>query len=115
MKQSYWKQHYVLETDADEIERHLQRTTFPSGGKQFALISFEAGKNAPCNGYLDHPFKNKHLETDKVLPPCLQTEEGWCTIRASSPQPHARTTIRSRDGEVSCMSGMADPSPAAEE
>ncbi len=24
-----------------------------------------------CNGYLDHPFKNKHLETDQVLPPLL--------------------------------------------
>ena len=47
MKQSYWKQYYVLETDADEIERHLQRTTFPSGGKQFELIYFEEGKNAP--------------------------------------------------------------------
>ena len=47
MKQSYWKQYYVLETDADEIERHLQRTTFPSGGKQFELIYFEERKNAP--------------------------------------------------------------------
>jgi len=47
MKQSYWKQHYVLETDADEIERHLHRTTFLSGGKQFELTYFEEGKNAP--------------------------------------------------------------------
>ncbi|HEX9133424.1 MAG TPA: hypothetical protein VF844_14130 [Ktedonobacteraceae bacterium] len=47
MKQSYWKQYYVLETDADEIERHLQRTTFPSGAARFELIYFEAGKNAP--------------------------------------------------------------------
>ncbi len=47
MKQSYWKQYYVLETDVDEIEKHLQRTTFPSGGKQFELIHFEGGKNAP--------------------------------------------------------------------
>ncbi len=47
MKQSYWKQYYVLETDADEIERHLQRTTFRSGGTQFELIYFEEGKNAP--------------------------------------------------------------------
>lgn len=47
MKQSYWKQYYVLETDADEIERHLQRTTFRSGGKQLELIYFEEGKNAP--------------------------------------------------------------------
>src|SRR6266571_4170166 len=47
MKQSYWKQYYVLETDADEIERNVQRTTFPSCGKQFELIYFEEGKNAP--------------------------------------------------------------------
>jgi len=47
MKRSYWKQHYVLESDPDEIERHLQRTRFTSGGKSFELIYFEEGKNAP--------------------------------------------------------------------
>ncbi len=46
MRQSYWHT-YVQETDVDEIERHLQRTTFRSGGKQFELIYFEEGKNAP--------------------------------------------------------------------
>ena len=43
----YWKKHYVLETDADEIERRLRRTSFLSGGRQFELIYFEAGRNAP--------------------------------------------------------------------
>lgn len=47
MNQSYWKQHYVLEADPDEVERHLQRTTFRSDSKQFELISFQAGTNAP--------------------------------------------------------------------
>ncbi len=46
MKRSYWHT-YVQETDADEIERHLQRTTFPSGAARFELIYFEEGKNAP--------------------------------------------------------------------
>ncbi len=46
MKQSYWHT-YVQETDANEIERHLQRTGFPSSGKSFELIYFEEGKNAP--------------------------------------------------------------------
>ncbi len=46
MKRSYWHM-YVQETSADEIERHLQRTTFPSGAALFELIYFEAGKNAP--------------------------------------------------------------------
>jgi pimeloyl-ACP methyl ester carboxylesterase len=47
MNPSYWKQHYVLETAADEVERHLRRTSFLSDGRQFELIYFEAGKNAP--------------------------------------------------------------------
>ncbi len=46
MRQSYWHT-YVQETDADEVERHLQRTTFLSGATRFELIYFEEGKNAP--------------------------------------------------------------------
>src|SRR6266568_6038204 len=46
MKRSYWHT-YVQETDVDEIERHLQRTSFTSSGKSFELIYFEEGKNAP--------------------------------------------------------------------
>jgi pimeloyl-ACP methyl ester carboxylesterase len=46
MKRSYWHM-YVQETDATEIERHLQRTSFSSGGKPFELVYFEEGKNAP--------------------------------------------------------------------
>ncbi len=46
MKHSYWHT-YVQETDALEIERHLQRTTFSSGAARFELIYFEEGKNAP--------------------------------------------------------------------
>jgi pimeloyl-ACP methyl ester carboxylesterase len=44
---TYWKAHYVLESDADEIERHLTQTTFISGSKRFALLTFEQGKTAP--------------------------------------------------------------------
>jgi len=46
-QQSYWKQHYVLETDADEVEKHLQRTTFLSGAKRYDLMYFEACKDSP--------------------------------------------------------------------
>jgi len=46
MNRSYWHT-YVQETNVDEIERHLQRTTFLSSGKSFELMYFEGGKNAP--------------------------------------------------------------------
>jgi pimeloyl-ACP methyl ester carboxylesterase len=45
--QSYWKDHYVLETDPEEIERHLTHTRFTSGGKEFELLAFEREKSAP--------------------------------------------------------------------
>lgn len=44
---SYWKQHYVIESDADEIERKIRRTHFVSGSSKFELIYFEQGKDAP--------------------------------------------------------------------
>ena len=47
MRQSYWHT-YVQETDADEVERHLQRTTFLSGATGFLpcswLLSEELGE-----------------------------------------------------------------------
>jgi hypothetical protein len=44
---AYWKQHYVVASDADEIERHLKCTIFASSGRRFDLIYFEAGQSAP--------------------------------------------------------------------
>jgi hypothetical protein len=44
---SYWKEHYVIESDSDEIERNVKLTHFASGGKDFELIFFERGKDAP--------------------------------------------------------------------
>ena len=44
---SYWKNHYVLETDADEIERNLRLTSFTSGARSFELLYFEEGENSP--------------------------------------------------------------------
>ncbi len=55
---------------------------------------------------LDHPFKNRHVETEKIFIPGLQTQEGWCTIRSRQQHIHARTTLFSRDGEASCMAGI---------
>src|SRR3990172_11855516 len=39
---SYWKNHYTVETGADEIERNLKLTSFTSEGKNFELIYFPA-------------------------------------------------------------------------
>jgi alpha-beta hydrolase superfamily lysophospholipase len=44
---TYWKSHYVLGTDADEIEQNIQLTSFSSSGKQFELIYFEEDSGAP--------------------------------------------------------------------
>ena len=38
-----------------------------------------------CTGYLGDPFKNKHLETDKVLLPLLANTGGWVYNQTSSP------------------------------
>jgi len=45
--QTYWKTHYVVETDVDEIERNIKLTNFISGGQSFELVYFEKDKNAP--------------------------------------------------------------------
>jgi hypothetical protein len=42
----------------------------------------------------------------KISFPCLQTQEGWCTIRSRDFHPPAQTTILLRDGEASCMTGV---------
>jgi pimeloyl-ACP methyl ester carboxylesterase len=93
MKQSDWKRYYVLETDAEEIERHLQRTTFPSGGKQFELIYFEEGKNAPTilisQGSGGHAYVfaelgyHMHLRGYNV---CIMPKHGGSTIRELMPR-----------------------------
>lgn len=45
--QNYWKEHYIVESDVNEIERNLKLTHFQSGGKAFELPYFEIAKNAP--------------------------------------------------------------------
>jgi hypothetical protein len=44
---SYWKTHYVVETNADEIESRIRIAGFSSGARDFELIYFEKGKVAP--------------------------------------------------------------------
>jgi hypothetical protein len=44
---SYWKEHYAIESDAEEIEKNIKLTFFESGGKVFELIHFEKSKDAP--------------------------------------------------------------------
>lgn len=43
---AYWKNHYVVETDAEEIERNIRLTSFSSGDKNFELVCFEKSKKA---------------------------------------------------------------------
>jgi len=42
----YWK-NYVYETDAEEIEKGIKRTTFKSRGLNLGLKYFEKDRNAP--------------------------------------------------------------------
>jgi alpha-beta hydrolase superfamily lysophospholipase len=93
MQQSYWKQHYVLETEADEIESHLQRTTFLSGGEQFGLIYFEDGKDAPTilisQGSGGHAYVfaelGYHLH-QRGYNVCIMPKHGGLTIRELMPR-----------------------------
>ena len=43
----YWRDHYVVETDADDIETSLGLTSFISDGKRFELPYFEKGMDFP--------------------------------------------------------------------
>lgn len=40
---TYWKDHYVVETDADEVARGLTTPSFASAGREFELVAFERG------------------------------------------------------------------------
>jgi pimeloyl-ACP methyl ester carboxylesterase len=92
VKRNYWHT-YVQETDAYEIERHLQRTAFPSSAKQFELIYFEAGKNAPTilisQGSGGHAYVfaelgyRMHLRGYNV---CIMPKHGGATIRELMPR-----------------------------
>jgi hypothetical protein len=44
---NYWKEHYIIETNAGEVERSMRFTQFRSEDKIFELIYFEKGKDAP--------------------------------------------------------------------
>ncbi len=44
---NYWKEHYVIEMDAEEIDRNIRLTHFVSARKNFELIYFENGKDCP--------------------------------------------------------------------
>lgn len=44
---NYWKKHYIIEADAEEIERNIRTTRFVSNDKSYDLIYFERGKAAP--------------------------------------------------------------------
>ncbi len=46
-KPTYWKNHYVLEADADVVERNIKTTSFVSDGNNFELIYFEKSNDSP--------------------------------------------------------------------
>ena len=43
----YWKTHYVVRSDPNEIERHITSQTFSSQGGQFELVSFRKDSKLP--------------------------------------------------------------------
>ncbi len=53
----------------EELIDELERVTL-------AWALEEEPTGTTCIGYLDHPYKNKHLETDKVLLPLLANTDG---------------------------------------
>lgn len=44
---TYWKTHYVVEANAEEIDRNIKLANFTSGGQSFGLVYFERDKDAP--------------------------------------------------------------------
>lgn len=44
---NYWKTHYVVKNNAEEIERNIKKENFVSDGNNFELICFEKDKNSP--------------------------------------------------------------------
>ena len=44
---NYWKEYYVVETDADRIERKIKSRSFVCEGRKFELMYFQRGKKAP--------------------------------------------------------------------
>jgi hypothetical protein len=46
--EQFWKQHYVVETDAEEIAGKLGIQSFPSQQRMFPLVSFLAARQDPC-------------------------------------------------------------------
>lgn len=57
---TYWKRHYVIESDAQIIEGNIRSTLFRSGGRDFELVYFEKDKDAPniliSQGSAGHPY-----------------------------------------------------------
>jgi alpha-beta hydrolase superfamily lysophospholipase len=107
---TYWKQHYVVASDADEIERHIERTTFCSSGRPFELIYFETGEAAPTilisQGSGGHAYVfaelgyHLHLRGFNV---CIMPKQGGVTISELLPRHqdalrHIRTLFNDQIG-----------------
>ncbi len=69
--EGYWKEHYVTETNANEIERKIRRTAFVSDGNTFELIYFEKAKDAPnilvSQGSGGHAYVFAELHTSCIF------------------------------------------------
>jgi hypothetical protein len=92
----YWKQHYVVASDAGEIDRHLRRTTFSSSGRQFELIYFEAGKTGPTilisQGSGGHAYvfaELGYLLHQRGYNVCIMPKHGGATIAELLPRHQA--------------------------
>jgi hypothetical protein len=59
-----------------------------------------------CTGYFDHPFKNKHVQTEKDLHSLL-ANTGWSVYyQMSSTADSCSNNAISRNGEASFMVGI---------
>lgn len=46
--QNFWKESYVVETDALQIEQAMKEVKFVSSGHEFNMVLFEKDRSAPC-------------------------------------------------------------------
>jgi hypothetical protein len=59
---------------------HFRPSSSRGGAKRTTLhrlLSPRCPDDCPCNGYLGHPFKNRHVEREKDLPLLLANTGGW--------------------------------------
>ncbi len=90
---TYWKKHYVVYGDADEIGRHIKLANFVSGRESFELVYFEKSRSAPniliSPGSAGHAYVFAELAYEMHRRGCnvfIMPKEGGHTIRELMPR-----------------------------